>query len=353
MTGEQLGNMFMAHEYIKVPSNLSEFTFYFHRENQGINAVCTIDFSSGLYVSEDQYFHIKDTIRAFFADKGEQNVHILTLILCKDMDKARLICAQDRFCWLIDVVSDSLIIYEEQVPDFYGLKSLLEDFLLSLRTGNYYQEGDSGEIQQKESPDRREKFRNLPWINLCLVAVNVIVFLICTFTGDLLYNEGAFSVRNLIEEGAFYRMLTSMFLHADIEHLVSNMVVLYYVGEIVEKKIGHLPYLVIYLLSGLAGDVFSMAYELWTGEYVSSVGASGAIFGIEGALLLLVALHHGKLENMTAGRVAFAIAFSLYCGFTSTFINNAAHIGGLMMGMTAMTLLWIINPRIRQGIANK
>lgn len=158
---------------------------------------------------------------------------------------------------------------------------------------------------------------------------------------------------DLIDGKGIYRMLTSMFLHADAEHLVSNMVVLYYVGEIVEKRIGHLPYAVIYFLSGFAGAVVSMAYELWSGQYVSSVGASGAVFGIEGALLLLVLLQRGRLysEHMTAGRVVFAIAFSLYCGFTSSTINNAAHIGGLMMGMVSMGLFWMTSRRVRTRVA--
>ena len=342
MTKEQLENMFFAEGYCKVPSNLPELTFYFRKENQGVNVVCTVDFSSGLYITEEQYVHMKGSIRDFFIQRGEQEIHILTLILCTEMEKARALCHEDRFCWIVDVISDRLVIYEGQVADFYGMKAILENFLYTL------QQEPAADIDRREA-DRAGKrgIRELPWINIALVAVNVILFLICTFTGDLLYNIGAFSVQDIIERGDFYRMLTSMFLHADIEHLTSNMLVLYYVGEVVEKRIGHLPYAVIYILSGLAGDVLSMAYELLSGQYISSVGASGAVFGIEGALLMLVLLHRGKIEYMTAGRVVFAIAFSLYCGFTSAFVNNAAHIGGVMMGFAAMGILWICSARVR------
>ena len=123
-----------------------------------------------------------------------------------------------------------------------------------------------------------------------------------------------------------------MFLHWDVEHLFSNMIVLYYVGALVEHELGHIPYTAVYLLSGLAGNIFSMGYEMLIRSYGSSAGASGAVFGIEGALLFLVMAHRGKLASMTAGRVAFAIAFSLYCGFTSAGVNNAAHVGGVLMG---------------------
>jgi rhomboid protease GluP len=89
-----------------------------------------------------------------------------------------------------------------------------------------------------------------------------------------------------------------------------------------------------------------MLYELLTGSYFSSVGASGAVFGVEGALLFLVIWHHGKLESLNAGRVAFSIAFSLYCGFTSTYVNNAAHVGGVLMGFAAAAVISLLSSHI-------
>ena len=79
------------------------------------------------------------------------------------------------------------------------------------------------------------------------------------------------------------------------------------------------------------------------------MGASGAVFGVEGALLMLVILYHGKLEYMTIGRLAFAIVFSLYCGFTGTNVNNAAHVGGILMGFAAMAVIAMLCPQIRAG----
>ena len=88
-----------------------------------------------------------------------------------------------------------------------------------------------------------------------------------------------------------------------------------------------------------------MGYALLIQHYISSVGASGAIFGVEGALLLLIILNHGKIESMTAGRVAFAIAFSLYCGLTGSQVNNAAHVGGVLMGFAASAVIVCLSSR--------
>jgi rhomboid protease GluP len=72
-----------------------------------------------------------------------------------------------------------------------------------------------------------------------------------------------------------------------------------------------------YFVSGLAGDMMSMWFELYSGERYSSIGASGAIFGIIGSLLFIVIACGGRTDNVTVGRIAFITAFSLYTGFTS------------------------------------
>ena len=101
-------------------------------------------------------------------------------------------------------------------------------------------------------------------------------------------------------------------------------------------------------MSGFIGNVFSAGYEMITGFYISSVGASGAIFGVEGALLMLALLHKGKLTDVTTGRIVFSIAFSLYCGFTSSYVNNAAHVGGVIMGFLAAGIYWLLMPEIKK-----
>lgn len=353
MISEQIENLFYENGYNKTPSNLPEFTFYWRKENQGTTVIFVIDYREGLYISEDQYVHMKDRVVEFFRARGEWDIHILSLILSADAEKAKRLCISDSFCWMIDTSIQRLIIHENQVADFYGWKAILEDFVM--QPSRYGQDngihpeeaGTSERKGQIRGRWSREQIAGMPWVNICLVVINVAVFLICTFTGELLYNKGAFGVREVMGDKSYYRMFTAMFLHSDIQHLFSNMIVLYYVGEIVEKKVGHIPYAVIYFLSGIAGDIFSMGYELLSGDYYSSVGASGAVFGVEGALLLLILLHHGKMEYMTVGRLVFAIAFSLYCGFTSSYVNNAAHIGGVLMGFAAAAVIAMLCPHIR------
>jgi len=350
MVYRQLDDFLTEQGFCKVPSNLPEFSFFFRRESAYVNVLHIIDYRPELYITEDQYVHIKEKILEFFRAKGFHEVHILSLLIGEDTGKVKYLCGNDPFCWLIDPAGNRLMIYENQVPDFYGMKGMLEKFLDEVSDMPPEQERTYGTEHSRHRESVRNQFRSF-WGNILLVAVNVLIFLLCTFTGELVYNIGDFSVMDLIQRGDWYRMISSMFLHADIGHLVSNMLILYYIGNAVEKRIGHLPYLVLYFISGIFGNVFSAGYELLTGHYVSSIGASGAVFGVEGALLMMALLYRGKLAEATTGRIAFSIAFSLYCGFTSRNVDNAAHIGGLLMGFLMAGIFWLFMPeeKRRQG----
>ncbi len=350
-----LEQLLIEQGFYKVSLNLPEFAFFFHPENAYVNVLQVIDYHKGIYISMDQYEYIKELIRKFFQDRNINNVHLLSIIVSADTEKAKQICLEDAFCWMIDPVGNKLIIHENQAADFYGMKDILENFLYETATETYGGQINSSsghatyeELHSAGYPGVGERRNVLCWGNILLVAVNVILFIACMFTGDWLYNTGAFSIRNVIEDREWYRIVTSMFLHADIQHLFSNMLILYYIGNVVEKHIGFVPYMIIYFLSGIVGNMFSAGYEMLTGSYVSSVGASGAVFGIEGALLMLVIIYKGKCAEVTTGRLVFSIAFSLYCGFSSSYVNNAAHIGGVLAGFVLAGSCWVVIPEKRK-----
>ena len=186
---------------------------------------------------------------------------------------------------------------------------------------------------------QNQNMKEGPWCSAVLTAANVIIFLVSYFTGDWLYDKGEFGVFYLIRSQEYYRLVTAMFLHADISHLVNNMILLYFGGEIVEKTIGGARYLVLFFVSGICGNLLSAIYELSTGLYYSSIGASGAVFGLVGGLLYLVITKKGYAARISIQRMALMIAFSLYSGFRSVMVNNAAHLGGLLSGFLITFLL--------------
>ena len=189
--------------------------------------------------------------------------------------------------------------------------------------------------------------QELPIVSGILVAVNVIVYLICTFTGDLLYNIGELDATAVLLRGEYGRIIYSMFLHAGTEHLFNNMVILFFLGAMIEKVTGHIQLLLIYLLSGIGANICSLLYKVMTMDSMASVGASGAIFGLDGVLLAWILLDGQAMPDVTPRRVLLMIVLSPYSGFTAHNIDNAAHVGGLLTGFAAGALLCALRRRKR------
>jgi len=99
-----------------------------------------------------------------------------------------------------------------------------------------------------------------------------------------------------------------------------------------EKEIGHVGFASIYLLSGVCGNVVSLIYKISQGSAALSIGASGAVFGMDGLLLALVLFSAKKIWTASPMRVVIMVVLSLYNGFASANIDNAAHVGGLLSG---------------------
>ena len=189
--------------------------------------------------------------------------------------------------------------------------------------------------------------QELPIVSGILVAANVIVYLICTFTGNLLYNIGELDAAAVLLRGEYGRIIYSMFLHAGIDHLFNNMVILFFLGAMIEKVTGHIQFLLIYLLSGIGANICSLLYKVMTMDSMASVGASGAIFGLDGVLLAWILLDGQAMPDVTPRRVLLMIVLSLYSGFTAHNIDNAAHVGGLLTGFAAGALLCALRRRKR------
>lgn len=201
----------------------------------------------------------------------------------------------------------------------------------------------------QEMREGLEKCRNLPFVSVGLVLVNVIVYLMCMFTGSLLYSMGRLSVLDVMVNKEYGRIITSLFLHSDLSHIFNNMLILFFLGAMIEKEIGHIRYAVFYFLSGIGGNLLSLMSKYMTSDWSASIGASGAVFGLDGVLLAMVLLSNRKMSNVTPKRVILMIAYSLYSGFTGRNIDNAAHIGGLLTGFAAGTIMCIVERRRKKS----
>lgn len=189
------------------------------------------------------------------------------------------------------------------------------------------------------------KFSAVPAMTFSLAAINIIAFFVLELMGDTLDTEfmmqiGAVYPELLTKEGEYWRLFTATFMHFGFEHLLNNMLILLCAGAILERALGHVKYLILYLCAGIGGSTLSFLQMLKSGDYAVSAGASGAIFGIVGALLWIVIRHRGRYETLTGKGLVFMIVITLYYGVRTGGIDNWGHIGGLAMGFLLGALLY-------------
>lgn len=180
--------------------------------------------------------------------------------------------------------------------------------------------------------NRSNRWKELPIASGTLVAVNVAVYFLCMFNGGRLYSLGSLSAFGVLTRREYGRILWAMFLHSGVSHILNNMLILFFMGAMIEKEIGHICFALLYFLSGIGGNLCSLFFKVVNNDLSGSVGASGAIFGLDGVLLAMVLLSGRKMETVTPGRVFAMILLSLYNGFSADNVDNAAHVGGLVVG---------------------
>lgn len=181
----------------------------------------------------------------------------------------------------------------------------------------------------------RESSKEKPWITYGLIAVNVLMYVITAFLSGNPFDSNAnvlvflgAKYNELIAAGQYYRLITCMFLHGGILHLVLNMYSLYSIGPFVERIYGRLKYLIIYFVSGILASFASFVFSEGL-----SVGASGAIFGLLGTTLVFAIAMRKGIGKGFLRNIASVIIINLFIGFSLPNIDNFAHFGGLVGGV--------------------
>lgn len=177
-----------------------------------------------------------------------------------------------------------------------------------------------------------------------LILINALTFLAVEITGGtenprhMLQCGAAYTP--LVMDGEIYRIFTCMFLHFGVQHLANNMFLLFVLGGRLERVVGKLRFLLIFLIGGIGGNILSLYLELQSGEYAVSAGASGAVFSVMGAMIYAVLRQKGKMEDLSVKQILIMAVLSLYFGFTSSGVDNAAHVGGLLSGFILAVILY-------------
>ncbi|MCR5056045.1 MAG: rhomboid family intramembrane serine protease [Clostridia bacterium] len=196
---------------------------------------------------------------------------------------------------------------------------------------------DNGTKTEKKSTLRFFGASNMIIVYI-LIALNVIVFFAGMYVeykfGTDWFTAYGIQSNDAIKRGEFWRLFTAMFLHADLYHLFGNMLSLFYIGMVVSRFFTKIELTVTYFVSGLVGNLLSLAF---LPDNVLSLGASGAVMGIGGVLIYMLAFSRNRREFRSMGNffsLGIMVVYNLVYGvlMTGSNINNFAHFGGFVAG---------------------
>lgn len=230
----------------------------------------------------------------------------------------------------------------QKISDLKKYPFIIEEFPTITKKTSFKEKGaelfmkitrDISKKNEEESKKAQAVFeQKKPIMTYLLIAINTIVFL-----SMYLFGEGSRDVSTLVDFGAnygaavrsgeYYRLVTSAFVHIGLLHFMMNNYALYIIGSQIESFLGRFKYILVYLLSAVMGNLLSVVFS----DYISA-GASGAIFGLFGALLYFGYHYRIYLGTVLKSQVIPLIVLNLIIGFTISGIDNAAHIGGLIGG---------------------
>jgi len=309
-----------------------------YADNEGY-VIITLDETSGIIYTDGQLGHISGQVREFLMDKGCSLFHFLYIFISNRNTPPQGLQNNNRGIFHIIPSKRALIIYGDVLPMYEGLKKPIEEYLAAASVPGYAQ----------VAADKSGQYSNLPApANTAIVIINVVIFILSDFLPSvtdaaLVIDRYSLSWDMVINNGQYYRIITSMFMHYGADHIFNNMVVLLFIGSYIEQYLGKAKYLTIYFLSGIIAGCTSMVYNIMQHSYTPSVGASGAIFGMMGSLLVILLVHRRQAYELGIRRVLFMVFLSLYGGFTSQGVDNAAHIGGFLGGMAVTLIILGIN----------
>lgn len=343
---ERIRTKLLQRGFQEIKVNIPDIWPLYYAKGQEINLVVFFVCPNGMEFNTEQYENIQRQLYRNYSERGFTSIHIQTVICTRYVEAVRRFQPGDQNEWIIDMKNNRLIIYENNNHDFMGIQNDIEDILLSQQISD-----EEAPVPYPVDNSHRYPDSRLFWVryfakyNTFLVIVNIVVFLFVQrndyyLRANPIIDAGALYWPAVWYEHNYYRLLTYMFLHGGIQHLANNMIVLLIIGDNVERAAGKWRYLIIYFGSGVIAGIASMGYNMVNHTNAISIGASGAIFGVVGAMAYIVVVNKGRLEDISTRQIILFVVFSLYGGLTSQGVDNAAHIGGLVAGIVLAAILY-------------
>lgn len=335
MRTENLIRQFQSAGYKRAIVNGAYVDVLLQIQPQCTYVVVVIDCAGLMDLNLQKYENILRAIRKSIYNYDFPQIQMLQVLCTRQPEQIKEYLSVFGEHWIVNLEEEQLLIYENQTPEFSNAREVIEQAFLR------------EELLAEQRVQEKRKYIKENICTILLVCLNILVFLWVEFTGSSMDVEhiaasGALCTDSIGHGFWYYQLITSMFLHFGMEHLAGNMFMLLALGQYVEKRVGRFFYLTIYFGAGLIGnlaEIFDMLQN--QGQIVVAAGASGAVYGIVGALFYLVIRNHGRLADLPFRNIILLTIFGI-CNVMISPDVNYAHIGGLIGGFVLTGILCLL-----------
>lgn len=333
---ERINQYFINREYQQIPTDSETVTMYGIYEKSNLYLINVIELSEGYGLDPERYLEYKQMTMHQFLDDNADKIILLNIILTEDTDKLYdafnyVPDITEKFIdvlWFVNTKDEQIVIPKRQLRSVLGIEKDLKRLI-------------KGEELKSVKLSRMDQ---LPVITTILLLFNVAVWLYTESVGSstdtqTLLQLGALFTPSILGEGEYFRLFQSMFLHIGFLHLFHNMFGLYIFGYRLERYLAKWQFLVVYLGAGLMGSVCSVGLDILLGRAVIAAGASGAVYGLMGALIVVTRIIKRPIDGVTTYIVWIMFTLGIVQSVTTPGISLIAHLGGFAGGLLLTTLV--------------
>lgn len=366
MINEELTLYMMGQGLMPVKLNAEGIDVLYKADYDSVKAVIIYDLLKYNDFSVEKHIHIREQVVKMLSEKNGLSVNTVAIVFTNSPDKENYILdntSQDDERWIVDIENNTIMDKDELSSYFFDIRGYVEDVIKAETYKNAYIQKDKGvfvtpptsrDVRRKELNKSRVRHRNgflrdyIFTMTTVFMVINVIVYLDLESLGNTLnplfmLDYGAMHWANVFEDGEWWRLFTSMFMHFGFDHLLGNMVVLFLLGNALEQAVGKMRFSIMYIGSGLTGGLVSCIYQWSVEGNVVSAGASGAIYGVMGAMIAVFGVCKIRTSVSLRGVVLYSI-INIVNSMNAEGIDHSAHMGGFTSGALLAIILLLILP---------
>lgn len=330
MLFNKINQYFIEREFQSIPTDSETVMMYATYQKSCLYLINLIELGNGYLFDFDKYMHYKALTRTQFKDIHSDRVVLLNIILIDDpkriYDELNVEPELEEdfidINWIINKTEETLVIPDKQINSVIHLEKDLEALL-----------GDEHVERLKLIKKNR-----LPVLTGIFILINLCIWLLMeayggSYSSETLLKFGAIYAPLIINKNEYWRLFTANFIHIGATHLFFNCFSLYIFGSRLEKYLTRLQFIIVYICSGLFGAGFSLTSHLVTHTFSITAGASGAIYGLIGSIIVCSRLTGKSVDGLNDYIMVIFFIMGMAISLISPNVDSIAHAGGFIGGI--------------------